>query len=256
MKNKKILKKDILSLDIINCKTSKIKAKPIKKFSYEEFRRKKYVRHSPYCWDNYKNYEENDKDSILTNKYLDTFMYSRNKNKELKEIIPNYFLTYGHNSKIECTFSNNLLKKHSLSNRMESKKILFRRKLKENNLSRILNKKNIIELIKSKDKPIFFISTDMNNNNNKNFQSLNIYEKNRYEKNMEIFLDFKKQIEDNHNERFDIAKNFLIKNGITESKYLSFEKLKILISYINEKLELDATKTLKQNIVNILQGEK
>ena len=73
---------------------------------------------------------------------------------------------------------------------------------------------------------------------------------------MEIFLNLKKQIEDNPRDKFEIAKNFLINNGFNESKYLSFQKLNILILFINENLELDASKTLKQNILNILKCEK
>ena len=256
--NKKKIKKNILSLDIINCRDNKIKTKPIKKFSHEEFRRKKYVKHFPMFGLNYKKEEENYNDSMIISKYLDTFSYSHNKNNTLKEIIPNYFLNFGSNSKLGDTLYKKIpIKCHNLSSRVESKKIFFHNDSKDNNVPKILRKKNIIDIIRSKNKPLFFISTNMNNKTiYKNLKPLNICEKKRYEKNMEIFLNLKKQIEDNPRDKFEIAKNFLINNGFNESKYLSFQKLNILILFINENLELDASKTLKQNILNILKCEK
>ena len=256
--NKKKIKKNILSLDIINCRDNKIKTKPIKKFSHEEFRRKKYVKHFPMFGLNYKKEEENYNDSMIISKYLDTFSYSHNKNNTLKEIIPNYFLNFGSNSKFGDTLYKKIpIKCHNLSSRVESKKIFFHNDSKDNNVPKILRKKNIIDIIRSKNKPLFFISTNMNNKTiYKNLKPLNICEKKRYEKNMEIFLNLKKQIEENPRDKFEIAKNFLINNGFNESKYLSFQKLNILILFINENLELDASKTLKQNILNILKCEK
>ena len=95
----------------------------------------------------------------------------------------------------------------------------------------------------------------MKNINYKKWKSLSIYEKKSYQKMMQIFLELKKEMEENPKQKFEIIQNFLIKNGINDQKY--FNKLNNFILYINRgDIKIDATKNLKNNIIDILKEIK
>ena len=250
--------KSFLSLNILNYRKNKIKTINSKKFSHEEYRRKKYVNHLPLFSLNDDNNSENGaKESFIKNKNFNTFLYQKIDNKAIKEIIPNYFLSVKNKSKIGDNLfkiiHNNI---HNIyTTRVESKKIINPRIIKNTNLSKIIYKKNVIDIIKSKNKPLFFISTNMKNINYKKWKSLSIYEKKSYQKMMQIFLELKKEIEENPKQKFEIIQNFLIKNGINDQKY--FNKLNNFILYINRgDIKIDATKNLKNNIIDILKEIK
>ena len=265
----KFLKKNNLTLNILNYKNNKIH-NITKKFSHEDYRRKKYVQHLPYfCLNNANNNNSgNDSDndikkSIEINKYFNNFIYPKNKNKNqytqyTQKNAPNYFLSIDNSdlSKQSTLYKMLHMKVHNLfTNRVGSKKILSPKMSNNSILSKTLYKKTVIDMIKSKNKPLFFISTYMKNIDYKKWKALSLCEKNRYKKIMEIFLDIKRQIKENPKQKFEIVKNFLIQNGIKEQKYLYIEKLNTLILYINGKLKVDATKTLKNNIIDILEDK-
>ena len=264
----KSLKKNNLTLNILNYKNKKTH-NITKKFSHEDYRRKKYVQHLPYFYlNNTNNNNGNDSDndskkSIEINKYFNNFIYPINKNKNqytqyTQKNAPNYFLSIDKSdlSKQGSLYKMLHMKVHNLfTNRVGSKKILSPKMSNNSILSKTLYKKTIIDMIKSKNKPLFFISTYMKNIDYKKWKKLNLCEKNRYKKIMETFLDIKRQIKENPKQKFEIVKNFLIQNGIKEQKYLQIEKLNTLILYINGKLKVDATKCLKINLLDILEDK-
>ena len=68
--------KSFLSLNFLNYKKNKIKAINSKKFSHEEYRRKKYVNHLPLFSLNDDNNSENGaKESFIKNKNVNNFLY-------------------------------------------------------------------------------------------------------------------------------------------------------------------------------------
>ena len=251
---KKLTKRNkTLSLKIFNNKkNNKIS---LKKFSYEEYRKKKYVKHKALFGLNDSNdssNNENKKQSFKNNKNLNTFIFPKKINNRLiKKIIPNYFLSKKENN-LNNLLQNKLYKFNT--SRAESKKILHPIMFNNNDLYKTINKKNnIIDTIKSENKPLFFISTT-NKEKHKKWNKLNICEKKRYQKIMEILLDFKSQINENPNEELEITKYFLIRNGIKEQKYLHVEKLKKIVLYINNaNFDIDVTKSLKDFIIGIIE---
>ena len=149
------------------------------------------------------------------------------------------------------------------TSRGESKKKLNIKMKNKSNLSKTVfnhsfrHNKNLIDMIKSRNKPLFFLSTSNKNNNHINLLLLKPCEKNRYQKIMEIFLDIKKQIEmvENPSEELKIIKDFLIENDINDKKYFCFEKLNNFLIYIKGNFEVDFTKNLKYNVIDILDGK-
>ena len=258
--DEKIIKKNNLSLTILNYNNNQIKKIPTKKFSHDEYRRKKYVKHYP-LFDLNDNKDDLRK-SLEKDHYIYIFKYPKNNPQKSLISKPNYFLS--HNSKLdESKLGKTLYKVLPLKvnnlfiKRFKSKKREFP-KIRNNSLMKKLNsvnfgiKNNPIEAIKSKNKPVFFISMNTENFNDSDLGSLNQCEKKRYEKMMDIFIDLKKRLEDNPTKHLKIIRNFLIKNGINNPKYFTVEKINNLLLYIKGNCKLDATKSLKNNIINIL----
>jgi hypothetical protein len=258
--DEKNIKKNNLSLTILNYNNNQIKKIPTKKFSHDEYRKKKYVKHYP-LFDLNDNKEDLRK-SLEKDHYIYTFKYPKNNLQKSLISKPNYFIS--HNSKLdESKLGKTLYKVLPLEvnnlfiKRFKSKKREFP-KIRNNSLMKKLNsvnfgiRKNPIEIIKSKNKPVFFISMNTDNFNNNDLVSLNPCEKKRYEKMMDILIDLKKKLEDNPTKHLKITRNFLIKNGINNPKYFTVEKINNLLLYIKGNYKLDATKSLKNNIINIL----
>ena len=258
--DEKSIKKNNLSLTILNYNNNQKKKIPAKKFSHDEYRRKKYVKHYP-LFDLNDN-KDDLRNSLEKDNYIYTFKYP--KTNPQKQLIskPNYFLSHNSNldeSKLGKTLYKVLPAKinNLFTKRFESKKREFPN-IRNNTLTKTYNsvnfgiKKNPIEVIKSINKPVFFISMKTENFNNNDLGSLSPCEKTRYEKMMDIFIDFKKRLEDNPTKHLRITRNFLSKNGINNQKYFTVEKINNLLLYIKGNFELDATKSLKNNIINIL----
>lgn len=260
-KDEKSIKKNNFSLTILNYNNNQIKKIPKKKFSHDEYRKKKYVKHYP-LFDLNDN-KDDLKNTLENDNYIYTFKFP--KNNPQKNLISkrNYFLSY--NSKLDESKLGKTLYKvlpvkinNFFTKRFESKKREFP-KIRNNALTKKLNsvnfgikKINPIDIIKSKNKPIFFISMNTENFNNNDLGSLNACEKTRYEKMMNNFMDFKQRLVDNPTKQLRITRNFLNKNGINNPKYFSVKKINNLLLYIKGNFELDATKSLKNNIINIL----
>jgi len=259
--DEKNLKKNNLSLTILNYNNNNhIKKIPTKKFSHDEYRKKKYVKHYP-LFDLNDN-KDDIRNSLEKDNYVYTFRYPKNNPQKHLISKPNYFISHNSNldeSKLGKTLYKVLPAKinNLFTKRFESKKREFP-KIRNNSLTKTVNsvnfgiKKNPIEVIKSKNKPVFFISMNTENFNNNVLGSLNPCEKIRYEKMMDIFIDFKHRLEDNPTKHLRITRNFLLKNGINNPKYFTVEKINNLLLYIKGNFELDATKSLKNNIINIL----
>ena len=258
--DEKNIKKNNLSLTIFNYNNNQRKRIPNKKFSHDEYRKKKYVKHYPLFdlsdnKDDIRNFLENDN-------YTYAFRYPKNNPQKNLISKPNYFISHNSNldeSKLGKTLYKILPVKinNLFTKRFESKKREFP-KIRNNALTKTLNsinfgiKKNPIDVAKSINKPAFFISMNTENFINNDLGSLNQCEKTRYRKMMDILIDFKKRLEDYPTKHLRITRNFLIKNGINNPKYFSVEKINNLLSYIKGNFELDATKSLKSNLINIL----
>ena len=88
---------------------------------------------------------------------------------------------------------------------------------------------------------------------NKNYS---MSEKMRFQKNMDKLIKVKKCIEENHEQEFEIAKEFILSIGIYDLKNFDIEKLNNFISFIKSDFLIDPSINLRENILNIMNKKK
>ena len=79
-----------------------------------------------------------------------------------------------------------------------------------------------------------------------------ISEKMRFQKNMDKLIKVKKCIEENHDQEFEIAKEFILSIGIYDLKNFDIDKLNNFLSFIKTDFLIDPSINLRQNILNIM----
>ena len=275
IKHQEELMKKNLTLKVTNYRKT-IKNPLVKKFSPDEYKKKKYlyIRHKPLFRSidaerRIKNINNDSKDLeklMETNSFFNNYLTPKKMNKCIQNgvCVENKFLSIDQSEVPKKNLFNSLYRtqsihaKNSITSRSNSHLIITPR-LPSNNIEKkkekAARKKNIIDIIYSNNKPLFFISTHMNIIGYQKWKDLTFYEKQKYEKFMEQILDLKKQIQENFFERFEIVKNFLIQNDIKEEKYFDKKKLTILLDYFNGNFDLNIRKNLKENIIDIIKGK-
>ena len=79
-----------------------------------------------------------------------------------------------------------------------------------------------------------------------------ISEKMRFQKNMDKLIKVKKCIEENHDQEFEIAKEFILSIGIYDLKNFDIDKLNNFLNFIKTDFLIDPSINLRQNILNIM----
>ena len=83
-----------------------------------------------------------------------------------------------------------------------------------------------------------------------------ISEKMRFQKNMDKLIKVKKCIEENHDQEFEIAKEFILSIGIYDLKNFDIDKLNNFLNFIKTDFLIDTSINLRQNILNIMNKKK
>ena len=83
-----------------------------------------------------------------------------------------------------------------------------------------------------------------------------ISEKMRFQKNMDKLIKVKKCIEENHDQEFEIAKEFILSIGIYDLKNFDIDKLNNFLNFIKTDFLRDPSINLRQNILNIMNKKK
>ena len=83
-----------------------------------------------------------------------------------------------------------------------------------------------------------------------------ISEKMRFQKNMDKLIKVKKCIEENHDQEFEIAKEFILSIGIYDLKNFDIDKLNNFLNFIKTDFLIDPSINLRQNILNIMNKKK
>ena len=81
-------------------------------------------------------------------------------------------------------------------------------------------------------------------------------EKMRFQKNMDKLIKVKKCIEENHEQEFEIAKEFILSVGIYDLKNFDVDKLNNFLNFIKSDFLIDPSINLRENILNIMNGKK
>ena len=74
----------------------------------------------------------------------------------------------------------------------------------------------------------------------------------RFQKNMDKLIKVKKCIEENQDQEFEIAKEFILSIGIYDLKNFDVEKLNNFLNFIKSDFLIDPSINLRQNILNIM----
>ena len=69
---------------------------------------------------------------------------------------------------------------------------------------------------------------------------------------MDKLIKVKKCIEENHNQEFEIAKEFILSIGIYDLKNFDIEKLNNFLNFIKSDFLIDPSINMRQNILNIM----
>jgi len=83
-----------------------------------------------------------------------------------------------------------------------------------------------------------------------------ISEKMRFQKNMDKLIKVKKCIEENHDQEFEIAKEFILSIGIYDLKNFDIDKLNNFLNFIKTDFLIDPSINLRQNVLNIMNKKK
>ena len=83
-----------------------------------------------------------------------------------------------------------------------------------------------------------------------------ISEKMRFQKNMDKLIKVKKCIEENHDQEFEIAKEFILSIGIYDLKNFDIDKLNNFLSFIKTDFLIDPSINLRENILKIMNKKK
>jgi hypothetical protein len=106
------------------------------------------------------------------------------------------------------------------------------------------NKSNYKKHVDMQNQPFSYIYLLDNN--------YSISEKMRFQKNMDKLIKVKKCIEENHNQEFEIAKEFILSIGIYDLKNFDIEKLNNFLNFIKSDFLIDPSINMRQNILNIM----
>ena len=154
-------------------------------------------------------------------------------NSPINGLIPSYSLSYNH------------LPHSPISNTLPSKQMQF---LMNNNSMPISsyygNKSNYKKHIDMENQPFSYIYL-LNDN-------YSVSEKMRFQKNMDKLIKVKKCIEENQDQEFEIAKEFILSIGIYDLKNFDVEKLNNFLNFIKSDFLIDPSINLRQNILNIM----
>jgi hypothetical protein len=78
----------------------------------------------------------------------------------------------------------------------------------------------------------------------------NFSEKNRYEKISQLFMKLRYFIERNEENEKEYLKEFMMKHGIYDPEYYTLDRLNNFMNFLNSKLKINPTKTIKQIIID------
>ena len=106
------------------------------------------------------------------------------------------------------------------------------------------NKSNFKKHVDIENQPFSYICL-LNNN-------YSISEKMRFQKNMDKLIKIKKCIEENPDQEFEIAKEFILSIGIYDLKNFDIEKLNNFLNFIKTDFLIDPSINLRENILNIM----
>ena len=248
------------------------------KFDFVKFRHEKYRKHT-YPTNIIKEKINLDKPTIIfqdekTNKiniYEDKvplhqkikIMKNQLINNPIEGLIPSYSLSY--NNLPHNTVANTLptiltLRKNQFSeynkktdNAKEGiEKIKQMQFLMNNNSMPISsyygNKSNFKKHVDMQNQPFSYIYL-LNDN-------YSMSEKMRFQKNMDKLIKVKKCIEENHEQEFEIAKEFILSVGIYDLKNFDVDKLNNFLNFIKSDFLIDPSINLRENILNIMNGKK
>ena len=81
-------------------------------------------------------------------------------------------------------------------------------------------------------------------------------EKMRFQKTMDKLNKVKKCIEENPDDEFEIAKEFILSIGLYDLSNLDIDKLNNFINFIKSDFMIDPSKNIKENVYNILNNNK
>ena len=245
------------------------------KFDFVRYRHKKYQKHK-YPTKIRKEKINIDKPTIVYTdaKTNSNEIYNNNKmslNKKMKimknklinspinGLIPSYSLSYNH------------LPHHSVSNTLPSILTLRKNQFKEFNIRNDIAKEGVEKikqmqfLMNNNSMPISSYYGNKNNYKkhidmeNQPFSYIylldnnySISEKMRFQKNMDKLIKVKKCIEENTDQEFEIAKEFILSIGIYDLKNFDVEKLNNFLNFIKSDFLIDPSINLRQNILNIM----
>ena len=106
------------------------------------------------------------------------------------------------------------------------------------------NKSNFKKHVDIENQPFSYICL-LNNN-------YSISEKMRFQKNMDKLIKIKKCIEENPDQEFEIAKEFILSIGIYDLKNFDIEKLNNFLNFIKTDFLIEPSINLRENILNIM----
>lgn len=239
-----------------------------KKFSFVDFRRKKYFTNRHIIKSDFDFPEETEKEGKNPMDKLEQYLNSNfiNPGFQKKDLIIGYH-TYYNKVKSQMNYKNILYKdlpiranyymnyleqieKKNLSlpktSKLKVKKLVF-----QNNFFNYRNPKpNYNKLIDSTNQNLCYLSSIKNNEDGYN---LSESEKVRYQKTMETFIDVKKYVEQNPKKEHDIVKDFLIQKDIKDRDSLVIEKIDNFVKFIKSDFKVNPKKTMRQNIIDILE---
>ena len=248
------------------------------KFDFVKFRHEKYQKHK-YPTNIIKEKKNLDKPTIIyqdakktkINIYEDKIpLYQKVKimknqliHNPIEGLIPSYSLSYNnlpHNTVANTlptilTLRKNQFEEYNQRND-NAKEAIERMKqmqfLMNNNSMPISsyygNKSNFKKHVDMENQPFSYIYL-LNDN-------YSISEKMRFQKNMDKLIKVKKCIEENHEEEFEIAKEFILSVGIYDLKNFDVDKLNNFLNFIKTDFLIDPSINLRQNILNIMNKKK
>jgi len=245
------------------------------KFDFVKYRHEKYQNHK-YPTKITKEKNNIDKPTIIYNdtKAKSNDIYNNDKmslskkmkiiknqliNSPINGLIPSYSLSYNH------------LPHSPISNTLPSILTLRKNQFKEYNIKREIAKEGIEKikqmqfLMNNNSMPIssyygnksnYKKHIDMENQPFSYIYLLNdnysVSEKMRFQKNMDKLIKVKKCIEENQDQEFEIAKEFILSIGIYDLKNFDVEKLNNFLNFIKSDFLIDPSINLRQNILNIM----
>ena len=197
-------------------------------------------------------------DKISLNKKM-KIMKNQLINNPINGLIPSYSLSYNHlpHSPISntlpsiLTLRKNQFKEYNIKTDIAKEgleKIKQMQFLMNNNSMPISsyygNKSNYKKHIDMENQPFSYIYL-LNDN-------YSMSEKMRFQKNMDKLIKVKKCIEENQDQEFEIAKEFILSIGIYDLKNFDVENLNNFLNFIKSDFLIDPSINLRQNILNIM----